>query len=240
MPTTWWEGQRPKNKIAPNFRVPMYYAKDGSKSMIEALRKYCIELEQTVIAKEELVSDVPKNSSDPYKYTQQWKQHHLLNDNIPRKGGEAFEKFRGIPEVRELFDVIRYNYLVHVRNLQIPRKKVFIHCWANVLREGEHISKHMHLADEFSYFSGVYYVTTSGAYLNFENPMRVQERSQLPNEAGQIAFFPSWIPHFSEVYHGKEERVSIAFDIVADENARANPWRPHELFDDPDTMPGLD
>lgn len=240
MPTSWWEGQKPQTKFAPRLKVPLYYAKDGSKDMINGLAKYCVELEQGIISREELVSEVPKNNMDPYKFTQQWKQHHLLDDSLPRKGGEQFEKFPPVSEQRQLFHLIREHYLLHLRNLGYERRKVYIHAWANVLREGEFISQHMHLADEFCYLSGCYYVTTSGAKLNLVNPQRAQEISQFPNEAGMIVFFPSWVPHYSDVYHGKEHRISIAFDIVAEENMRANPWRPHELFDDPSTMPGLD
>jgi hypothetical protein len=241
MPSTWWEGQKPKTKFAPHFRVPIYYAKDGGKDMIEGLATFCREMESTIIANEELVSSVPKNNTDPYKYTQQWKQHHLFDDSIPRKGGDTIvERFPENNYCRELFDLIRYHYLLHLKNLGFPRKRVWIHAWANVLRKDENISRHMHLADEFAYLSGTYYVTTSNAGLELQNPIRVQETSIIANEAGNIILFPSWIPHLSQKYTGPEDRISIAFDIVADENARANPWRPHELFDDPDQMPGLD
>jgi len=240
MPTSWWEGVRPKNKFAPNFRVPLYYAKDGSIELMKTMKQYCIDMEQGIIAKEELVSEVPKNDSDPYQYTQQWKQHHLLDDSIPRKGGEAFEKFPPIPETRDLFNMFRSHYLLHLKNLGFPRKRVFVHAWANVLRKDQFISRHMHLSDEHSYVSGTYYVSNSHAKLALENPIRQQELSYFPNDAGNLILFPSWLPHYSEVYTGPEERVSIAFDIVVHENARANPWRPHELFDDPDTMPDID
>jgi Putative 2OG-Fe(II) oxygenase len=240
MPTSWWDGQKPKTKFAPNFRVPLYYAKDGGKDMIEALKKYCIEMEQTIIADEQLVSEVPKNTDDPYKYTQQWKQHHLIDDSITRKGGDAFKKFPPIPETKDFFDMIRSHYLLHLKNLGYPRRRVFIHCWANVLRKGEHISRHMHLSDEFSYLSGTYYLTDSRADLKLQNPIRIEQLSVFPNTIGNLILFPSWLPHWSDPYDGPEERVSIAFDLVAEENARANPWRPHQLFDDPDTMPGFD
>lgn len=235
-----WRGKKPVTNFGPRIYAPMYVASDGTPEFNKKLIDYVLECENS-IAKEPIVSELHKSSSDPYKYTQQWKQHNLIDDTGPRKDGDHLKKFNPNPELmKELFDKIRTNYLLMLSELNFPRKKVWIHAWGNVIRQGEHISMHQHVPTDLGYLACVYYPQTSPTDLYMSNPISTNnDMISIPTKENTIVFFPSWMPHFSSGMEESGYRISIAADIVLEETMAANPWRPHILFDDPATMPGL-
>lgn len=237
--TVWFEGEKPATKFGPRFKMPLYVGFDGSRDFVERLTSYIFLIEKEIIEKETLVSTVPKSDKDPYRHTQQWKQHNLLDD-IAGYGGEHLTRFPKDPVIEELFQLVRTHYLMHLADLGYARQKVFIHGWANVLREGEWISKHCHITGKEAYLACTYYLTTNPTELYIENPANPEEdRVGIKTEARKIVFFPSWLPHYSDNVEGAGTRISLAFDIVTANTVNGNPWRPHRLFDDPSTMPGI-
>ncbi len=239
MGTTWIEGKKPKTKFARRVKVPIYIAQESSRQLIKDLTSYILELEETIISKEHLVSSVPKASSDPYQHTQQWKQHNLFED-IPGLGGENLDRFPANSATDELLKLLRVHYLTFLAELGYPREKVYVHGWANVLRKGQWISKHAHITNENSYLAATYYLTTNDTKLYLENMNDTDTAYGVDTQLGKLIFFPSWMAHWSDPCEKEELRISIALDIVTEDTMRANPWRPHKLFDDPETMPGID
>lgn len=239
MPTQFLEGPKPKTKFGKKFKIPVYTAKDGSKQFISTLYNYILELESNIISKEELVSSVPKSSSDSYKYTQQWKQHNLFND-ISGLGGEHLKRFEKIPEIDTLYKLIREHYLIYLAELGYPRIQSYIHGWANVIRKGESISPHCHIDGSDAYLASTYYLTSNNTNLYLHDPSYVHTKGAIATESGKIVIFPSWVPHWSDESPDETIRISLAFDIVIKDTVQGNPWRPHVLLDDPATMPGLD
>lgn len=235
MKLTWFEGDPPLTKFAPKFKIPIGIGKDGSSDFVNRLTSYLLNVEETIIKDEELVSSVPKSEIDPYKHTQQWKQHNLLND-VAGEGGDNLQRFPKDPVIEEFFNILRNNYLEHLANLRYPRIKVYAHSWANILRNGEWISKHSHMTDSDAYLASTYYLTTNKTVLNLENQF---DRVQIPTIAQTMVFFPSWMLHWSDKVEDEILRISIATDIVTENSIKGNPWRPHRLLDDPETMPGL-
>ena len=235
MKLTWFEGDPPLTKFAPKFKIPIGIGKDGSSDFVNRLTSYLLNVEETIIKDEELVSSVPKSEIDPYKHTQQWKQHNLLND-VAGEGGDNLQRFPKDPVIEEFFNILRNNYLEHLANLRYPRIKVYAHSWANILRNGEWISKHSHMTDSDAYLASTYYLTTNKTVLNLENQF---DRVQIPTIVQTMVFFPSWMLHWSDKVEDEILRISIATDIVTENSIKGNPWRPHRLLDDPETMPGL-
>lgn len=234
----WFNSETPLNKFAPNLKIPMYAASEGSDEFINKLLSQIYKFEDQ-ITKEELVSDVPRSDKDPYSYTQHWKQHNLFWD-VDALGGNKLERFPMSPELEKFFHIVRKQYLLFLKELNYPRLKVYVHAWANVLRDGEWISKHHHTADPSSYISGTYYLTTNPTYLKVSSPIRVDQMEMFPTKKSSIVMFPSWVPHESDVYKGNDTRVSLAFDICMSGSVLSNPWRPHVLLDDPATMEGFE
>ena len=233
-----WRGKDPKTKFGPKLYAPVYLADDGTPDFNSRLVNYVLECEKQ-LESEELVSDVLKANTDSYKYTQHWKQHNLIDDSGDRLGGETITKFQPNEVTKELFDKIRTNYLLFLDELKMPRTKVWIHTWGNVIRTGQNISYHTHINSEYSYLACVYYPQTTSAGLNFINQIVPEDGLSIPCKENTMLMFPSWVLHGSDVYNGEHLRVSIASDIVLEESVLANPWRPHILLDDPNTMRGL-
>jgi hypothetical protein len=233
-----WRGEEPVTKFGPRIYAPMYMSKDGTKDFNKRLIDYVLECEK-VLEDEELVSELPKNNADPYKYTQHWKQHNLLDDTGSRKDGDHLEKFKPNPVQKELFDKIRTNYLLMLQKFKFPRIKCWIHAWGNALRKDEFISKHSHIPSNQAYLASVYYPHSSPTDLLLLHPISPEVTIKIPTEENSLIFFPSWISHVGTKVDYDGLRISVASDIVTEHTMNANPWRPHILFDDPDTMPGL-
>lgn len=238
MDVVWLEGPKPLTKFAPKFKAPIGVGFAGNADFVNRLTEYVLKIENDIIAKEDLVSSVPKNDSDPYKHTQQWKQHNLLDD-VVGLGGEHLTRFPKDPVIEELFNLVRTNYLEFLLKLGYPRQKIYIHGWANVLRNDEWISRHSHFTNSESYLACTYYLTTNKTSLYLENSLS-GEFSGISTEQRKIVFFPAWMPHWSDKVEGDTVRISLAFDLVTESSIQGNPWRPHRLLDDPATMPGLD
>lgn len=238
MSVIWFHTDPPATKFANVIKCPLYKTNEGSTNLIQSLKDQILSLE-TQVNNEELVSPVPFNNDDPYPYTRHWKQHNLFWDSSALEG-EHLQRFEMTGELEKMFHIVRKNYLLFLKELNYPRIKVYIHAWANVLREGQWISRHMHMSDENAYLSGTYYLTTVPTVLSLINPIRTDHAESFKTQAGNLIFFPSWLPHESTVYHGTDYRISLAFDIVTELNMKSNPWRPHVLFDDPETMEGFE
>jgi hypothetical protein len=235
-----WRGKEPLTKFGPRVYAPMYFTKDGTEDFNKRLIEYVLECE-TVLEKEELVSELTKNPSDPYKYTQQWKQHNLLDDSGPRKDGDHLEKFKSNLIQKELFEKIRTNYLLMLQEFKFPRIKCWIHAWGNVLRQGEFISRHSHVPGEKAYLAVVYYPHSAPTNLALLHPISDDKDDivAIPTKESSLCFFPSWMVHVGDKVDYDGLRISVAADIVIEATMKNNPWRPHILLDDPETMPGL-
>lgn len=238
MAVIWFNSETPLTRFAPNLKAPIYRGLEGSPKLLAELRKQVLKLEETV-SKEELVSEVPRDDMDPYPYTQHWKQHNLFWDK-PAKDSEHLPRFEMTPELTTLFHIVRKNYLLFLKELNYPRIKIYIHAWANVLRKDQWITKHHHVADNSCYLSGTYYLTTNPTFLSLISPIRVDQKEMFPTVEGSMLFFPSYMPHESTVYTGDDVRISIAYDLATIDSVAVNPWRPHMLLDDPETMEGYE
>ncbi|MBM3538573.1 MAG: hypothetical protein FJX55_12155 [Alphaproteobacteria bacterium] len=107
--------------------------------------------------------------------------------------------------------------------------EVAISGWANVSRDRAYNRPHDHLRYTWS---GVYYVTlgeqepeleNNGA-IEFLDPRLGVDFSNLPGamvgpflrvqpEACMMLMFPSWLRHWVHPFHGRGERISIAFNV---------------------------
>jgi hypothetical protein len=120
------------------------------------------------------------------------------------------------PEINKLKTAVYEKYLYLLSELDIPRSRTWIQCWANVLRDGEKIALHSHGLDEYTYLSGHITVQSNNTSTVYINPMTcgsdTEEISNF-NLPGKVTFFTSNIPHYTTTHTGSRERISIAFDI---------------------------
>jgi hypothetical protein len=143
-------------------------------------------------------------------------------------------------EIQKLKEKIREKYIEFLEQVGAPRRKVWIQCWANVLRYGEEIKPHLHATHKYTYLGGhvtVQSENTSTMYINPINQINNPETYESINTIGKLTLFQNNIPHYTTKHLGKKERISIAFDIIVDENY--NDYEPGRttdnliLLDDP-------
>lgn len=86
-----------------------------------------------------------------------------------------------------------------------------LEAWAMVNWHGSHHPRHIHRG---SLISGIYYVRSGGE----KTPPTIFEAQPGPEihvepVAGRLVLFPSDLYHRVPPYHGKEPRVTVAFDV---------------------------
>ncbi|MFT5693421.1 MAG: hypothetical protein ACI92E_002759 [Oceanicoccus sp.] len=105
--------------------------------------------------------------------------------------------------------------------------------WANINRHGGYNRVHNH---PNAMWSGVYYVSPgdpddswpengklemvdprAGINMMYQDGTVMAARYMIDPVPGLMIMFPSWLQHFVHPFYGQGERISIAFNIVADE-----------------------
>ena len=127
------------------------------------------------------------------------------------------------PVCKQLYENIRIFHNEYLYGTIGQKKKKYksldgllqIRCWANVMRKGDKIKKHSHSSHPWTYLSGHFCVQCENTSTNYYhtytgNPYRIE------NSIGQMTIFPTWVPHDTDKHEGDSERITIAFDIVCD------------------------
>jgi len=120
-------------------------------------------------------------------------------------------------EMEKLQLKIRELYLSLLNDLNIPRSRVWIQCWTNVLRTGEKMTPHIHATHPWCYLGGHIVVQcedTSTVYINPVNQINDPEEFISKNEVGKFTLFSNHVPHYTTTHLGSKERITIAFDII--------------------------
>lgn len=108
-----------------------------------------------------------------------------------------------------------------------PAGKTYIQCWTNILRNnGRSIVPHHHAdghtwagddLQQYSYLSGNICIQTFGTNTYYQNPFLDRQIAPLPNNNGEMIFFPSFILHWTDANTESLPRITISFDIVTEE-----------------------
>ena len=125
------------------------------------------------------------------------------------------------PEIKKLFEIVKNGHSLFLEAFSVPKTKVWIQCWANVLRDGQDIKPHIHSTHKYCYLGGHITVQcndTSTVYINPINTLNDPQQYFSKNVVGQFTIFQNNIPHYTTPHHGDKERISIAFDIIMDED----------------------
>jgi len=127
------------------------------------------------------------------------------------------------PEINKLKEEIHEKYKLFLIKLGLQRSKVWIQCWANVLRDGQEIKPHIHSVTPFSYLGGHICIQcdkTSTVYINPVNQINEPELFDSPNAVGKFTIFQDCIPHYTTTHNGSKERITIAFDLFVDRHVQ--------------------
>jgi hypothetical protein len=146
------------------------------------------------------------------------------------------------PEIQKLKYTVHKQYLSFLQQVNVPRRKVYVQCWANVMRKGQQITPHLHSVSPFTYLSGHVTVAcedTSTVYICPINQINEPLEYKSPNHVGNLTFFQSNIPHYTTKHMGDKERITIAFDLKVSENYNAEIHKNFIEFDDPNSSAHL-
>ena len=120
------------------------------------------------------------------------------------------------PACKQLHESIRSLHLkYHWELLKMDPPDLKIRCWANVLRKGERIKKHVHAIHPGSYLSGHFCVSTIDSSTKYVPPYKTDNVDiEIENVSGEMTLFPTCLPHYTTVTKSDEPRITIAFDII--------------------------
>jgi len=137
-------------------------------------------------------------------------------------------------EIQKLKEKIYEHYILFLNSVKVPQSKVWIQCWANVLRKDQKINPHLHNVSPYCYLGGHVVVQcsdTSTLYINPINQINDPETYESKNEVGKITFFQNSIPHYTTMHTSDSERITIAFDLIVDEEVVSSDTKNLILFD---------
>ena len=81
--------------------------------------------------------------------------------------------------------------------------RIYVQCWANVLRKGQAIKQHHHWDSPYTYLGGHICLDNYDTSTHYEIPYCKKLYSS-PNELGKVTLFPNWLEHFTDSYEGSE------------------------------------
>ena len=154
-----------------------------------------------------------------------------LDSTTARHASYNIFKF-GDSEINKLKEniIILHNELLKQMGMEdvIPYVNLYIKSWYNVMNKGQNISLHLHDVTPTCYLGGHITVQCDDTYTGYTHPALIpilDEGSdnksfvhQSKNKVGKITLFPNHIPHFTNTHEGDEERITIAFDLVTQNN----------------------
>ena len=132
------------------------------------------------------------------------------------------------PEITQLKDLLVEHYKGYCIALgTTPSEKLYCHGWANIIRDdGRQITEHNHAHANTGGPGGDYVSTVEDSYVSahlnlqsentktiYRNPF-VEVRKGIPNVAGDLWYFPSYVDHMTTKNKASEPRISLAFDFI--------------------------
>jgi hypothetical protein len=128
------------------------------------------------------------------------------------------------PEIQELKEFIRQQYVDYSTRLGYVPGKTYIQCWANIIRDNqrcitphEHACAHAQAPGEYSHVSGNLCLQADNTRTYYKNPVLPDMAAPIDNAPGEMILFPSYIVHWTDQNTSKTPRISIAFDIITEE-----------------------
>jgi len=179
------------------------------------------ELAKLILIKEkETLKEFP-----PYDHSQSSDGYTQLGKESLTSRSYAYNLLKwNHPEINKLKLAIlkAHNQLIKLIKIDRPAR-IYCHAWANVMRKGEQIKPHLHDATPDSYVSGHITVQCEASETHYICPVdQINSPSEYKskNVPGKITLFQSCIPHYTSKHEGDKERISIAFDLITDNNSQ--------------------
>ena len=188
-----FENEEPKTRFAPIFNFNIY----ENNVDVRNIKDIILSKEQEII------------NTNPY--TSDWNTGLGCNSMTSRSNCYNVLKWK---EAYFLKEVIRSSHDNFITTLGYDwEDKIYVQCWANVMRKGEKIKQHQHWTSEYTYLGGHICLDNYDTHTYYINPYN-RKSIDTKNEKGHVYLFPNWVEHYTDTYEGDDSRVTIAFDII--------------------------
>jgi hypothetical protein len=121
-------------------------------------------------------------------------------------------------------NIYDYSKILHEK---IP-ENLWVQIWCNILRKDQSIDIHQHNDSEHSYLSGNLCLQSNNTKTHYINPQnyfkKFNPEYSSENKKGKLTIFPSTIPHCTDSVKDNDIRVSIAFDVMIENDIKKILW----------------
>jgi len=190
-----------QNKSKLNFFNPVYeyYIYENILNIdLNYLKKFILQKEKQIINKYPAYSDgdtgLGNNSLTsryPYFNLLQYKELNFLKERI------------------------KHEYDTFLNELNVDKQNVYVQCWANVMKKGDKIKKHIHGNNNYGYLGGHICVCTENTNTYYVNPYNRKDFIS-KNINGKLSFFPDYLAHYTDEVKN-DLRITIAFDMITEQ-----------------------
>lgn len=182
------------------------------------------KLSKLILSKEKSIKNLPNSLDKNNKFTDGYTglgknstTSKFLHYNVLNWNTTETEQLR--KNIKLI--LLKYNNY----NCNPTPEKVWVQCWANIMRFSQKINPHMHSVSPFSYLSGNFVVQskdTSTFYINPVNQINDPEIFEIKNVDGEMTIFPSHVFHYTSRHYSIIPRITIAFDLSIDPRIENN------------------
>jgi len=202
----------PLTPFSPNYNYFIFENDISNEIDINEILNYMFDREKELLKDDKNIdkSDIEKKvMTIRYKFFNEkiFKTKHMINlINILKK------------------NIYDYSEILHEK---IP-ENLWIQMWCNILRKEQSIDIHQHDDSEFSYLSGNLCLQSNNTKTHYINPQnyfkKFEPEYSSENKKGNLTIFPSAIPHCTDSVKDNDIRVTIAFDVLTENNTKKILW----------------
>ena len=190
------------------------------------------------IFENDISSEVDINETLSYMFD---RERELLKDDKNIDKSDSEKKFMTIRYKFFNEKIFKMKYMINLVNAlkeniydyskilheKIP-ENLWIQIWCNILRKDQSIDIHQHDASEHSYLSGNLCLQSNNTKTHYINPQnyfkKFNPEYSSENKKGTLTIFPSTIPHYTDSVKDNDIRVSIAFDVMIENDIKKILW----------------
>lgn len=165
-------------------------------------------IEKEILAKE-------KEIIDKYEFVDDWGTKLGKNSLTARSKDYNLLEFTNAGPLKMAIKDFHDKFMDEL-GIARPPGKIYVQCWANVMRKKQKMAPHHHNHTAWSYLSGHICVSVRDTS-TYYHKLFGDDLYESSNARGKITLFPSWVKHHTDPVVDDSERITIAFDIMTEE-----------------------
>ena len=206
-----FENKAPRNPFNQKFKYRIFEKNCKTELHLSTLASFILKNEKKIIER-------TKKEFYEYNKKTRWIDGDTGLGAESLTSRQPFYNLVEFEEAQYLTEIIQDAHEEFLEKLNIQyNDKLYIQCWANVMRKGDKIKKHFHAGSNYDYLSGHICVSTKDTHTYYLQPYYKNVFSS-QNVPGKLTLFPSWIEHYTDEVKTNKERITIAFDLRGEES----------------------